>query len=143
MISCCARAVRCSPNAIACALGLHRLQAAGDSTPLVARFLRDAAALAQREHAAIASISVPAASGRLQGRAEAPASIELSVTVEGRYAAVLAVVRALSALHVPAGIDVVSIVRSSRPGAATVSAVLRVALGPIEPAQAIDVRDRS
>ena len=118
-------------------------QTGRDSTPVVARFIRDAATTAQREHTTIASIAVASGSGLPQGRGAALASNALSVTVEGHYAAVLAVIRALSALPVPAQIDVVSMVRSTRPGTATVSAVLHAALEPVGSLTPADVRDRS
>ena len=121
---------------------LRRLGTDGESTPLVARFVRDAARVANEHHASIASIAAPAAPSAPRARVEPLDAIPLAVTVEGRYADVLAVIRALSGLRVPAEIDVVSVVRTTQPGATTVAAALHVVLQNVEPATISDVGNR-
>jgi hypothetical protein len=107
---------------------LRRLGTGRDAAPVVARFVRDAARLTQEHHTTIASIAAPPAPAAPAARAEPLESTPLAVTVEGRYADVLDVVRALSALSVPAEIEIVSVVRTTRPGAVAVVAALHVVL---------------
>jgi hypothetical protein len=122
--------------------GLRRFGANGDSAPLVARFVRDADRVAQGHHTTIASIAAPVSPGTPRERAEPLDTISLAVTVEGRYADVLAVIRGLSALPVPAAIDVVSLARTSQPGSTAVAAALRAELQRVEPAAITDVGAR-
>jgi hypothetical protein len=107
---------------------LRQLGAVGRPTPAVARFVHDAARVAQQHHTTISSIAAPASAGTARGRTEPYDALPLAVTVEGRYADVLAVTRALSGLPVPAEIDLLSVVRTARPGAVSVAAALRVVL---------------
>jgi hypothetical protein len=107
---------------------VRRLGAIGSPTPIVARFVRDAARAAEAHHTTISSIAAPASAGTARGRTELYDGIPLAVTVEGRYADVLAMTRALSGLAVPAEIDLLSVVRTARPGAVSVAAALRVVL---------------
>ncbi len=112
---------------------LRRLEADSESAPIVARFVRDTARVAQEHHTTVASIAAPGSPLAPKDRAQAIDAIPLAVTIEGHYTDVLAVIRALSSLPVPAEIDVVSIVRTTSPGAVGVAAVLHVALQRIEP----------
>jgi hypothetical protein len=106
---------------------------------LVARFLRDAARIAAAHHATIAAITA----GGTQGTTVAPRdsadpleAIPLEITVEGRYAGVLATMRALSGSRVLADVDVASLARKHADGAdATLTATLHVGLERIAPAQ--------
>jgi hypothetical protein len=119
---------------------------------LVARYVRDAAALAAARRCAIVAI---AASGPQTSTPVAiptpPAddpfeAIALETTVEGRYVDVLSTIRALSASRVLAAVDVASIARKNANAPdATVSAVLHVALerlAPIPTAEAAGARTR-
>jgi hypothetical protein len=119
---------------------------------LVARYVRDAAALASARRCAIVAI---AASGpQTFASAAVPArpaddpfeAIALETTVEGRYADVLSTIRALSASRVLAAVDVASIARKNANAPdATVSAVLHVALerlAPLPAAEAAGARAR-
>ena len=112
---------------------LRQLETGGDSAPIVARFVRDAARIAQAHRTTVASIAAPGSPLASKDRTHAIDTIPLAVTLEGRYIDVLAVIRALSRLPVPAEIDVVSVVRMTHPGAVAVAAVLRVALRRIDP----------
>ena len=106
---------------------------------LVARFLRDAARIAAAHHATIAAITA----GTTQSIATAPRepadpleTIPLEITVEGRYAEVLATMRALSGSRVLAAVDVASLARKHADGTdATLTAALHVVLERIAPAQ--------
>lgn len=124
---------------------------------LVARFVRDAAGIAAAYHATIPTITattaaaaipattVPAANtGSVSSAATAakntafaamnaePEPLEalpLDITVEGRYADVLAMIRALSRARVLAAVDVASLARKHADGAdATLTASLHVQL---------------
>jgi Tfp pilus assembly protein PilO len=136
-----------------------------DRSTLVARFLRDAARIASEHHAAIttitasgpatvstsgASVMVPgsAAGTGMQRTAGAAAErtpsfradepfeeIPLEMTVEGRYADVLATIRALPSGRILASVDVTSLARKSAASAdGTLTASLRVVLERIVPA---------
>lgn len=107
---------------------LLRLGTDREATPVVARFVRDAARITHEHHTTIASIAAPPAAPAPIARAQPLESTPLAVTVEGRYADVLDVIRALSTLSVPAEIEIVSVVRTTRPGAVTVVAALHVVL---------------
>jgi hypothetical protein len=122
---------------------LRRLGTAGESTPIVARFVRDAARVAQEHHTTIASIAAPGSLGAPKDRFEPLDAIPLAVTVEGRYGDVLAVTRALSALPVPAEIDVLSVIRTTQPGPVTVAAALHVVLQRVGSRATSDVGARS
>ncbi len=108
---------------------------------LVARFLRDAARIAAAHHAAIPTIT---AAGVATPVSVAPSatndpleSIPLEITVEGRYADVLATMRALSRSRVLAAVDVASLARKHADGPdATLTATLHVALERLVPAEA-------
>jgi len=100
-----------------------RLRSAGptsDRSVLVARFLRDAASTASVHRTAITAVAAsgpqtsaaPATDGATHsGGAEPFDVIPLDMTVEGRYADVLATVRALSAGGVLASVDIASLAR--------------------------------
>ncbi len=112
---------------------LRRLGNDEAPVPIVARFVHDAARAAQEHHATIASIAASGSPATPSSRAEPLETIPLAVTVEGRYADVLALIRTLSNRQVPAQIDIVSIVRSDRPGTTAVAAALRVVLQRVAP----------
>jgi hypothetical protein len=148
---------------------LRLADASSDRSTTVARFLRDAAALATSHRTAIsavtasgASAAVPATGATGVSTAAAPGSerglpavssedpfdaIPLDMTVEGRYGDVLATVRALSADRVLATVDVTSLVRKNAAAPdATLSAALRVVLerlGPVPGQEQAGVRPRS
>lgn len=119
---------------------LHAVDLDAARSTLVARFLRDAARVAAAHHATIAAIT---AGGTQSAVAAAPRdsadpleAIPLEITVEGRYAGVLATMRALSALRVLADVDVASLARKHADGTdATLTATLHVGLERIAPAQ--------
>lgn len=108
---------------------------------LTARFVRDAARIAAAHHVTIPAI---AATGPQNALAAAPndandpfESIPLDVTVEGRYADVLATLRALSTARVLAAVDVASLARKHADGPdATLTAALHVVLERLAPAAA-------
>jgi hypothetical protein len=115
-------------------------RAGGGGAP-AARFLRDAAKLAAARRTTIAAVTAgaapaPAVAGPPAGEsrpADEPfAALPLEVTLEGRYADVLATIGVLSRSGVPATVDVVALTRKAPPGAA-VSATLRVLLHHIAP----------
>lgn len=113
---------------------------------LVARFLRDAARIAAAHHAAIPTITATATAvaATLPPNAATLASnapidpletIPLEVTVEGRYADLLATMRALSRSRVLAAVEVASLARKHADGPdVTLTAALHVALQRIAPA---------
>ena len=135
---------------------LRAVQLDADRSVLVARFLRDAAGVAAAHHAAIpaitaANVSVPASRGSTGSNAatEPLEVIPLEIAVEGRYADVLATIRALSRSRVLAAIDLASLARKHADGTdATLTATLHVALErlvPVDPAPpngSADVRAR-
>lgn len=126
---------------------LRRLQVSGERSLLVARFLRDAAAAARARRTTITAVTASGAQPVIAATAQPtptprvqndPAGVNaglafdgipLELTVEGRYADVLATVRALSAGRVPATVDVSSLARKNAgvPDA-TLTAALRVVL---------------
>ncbi len=109
----------------------HRLQVATrqvdlglDTTHLVARFVNDAARAAAQHHVSIVAI---AAAGTAPSSADA--TVALDCTAEGRYADVLATLRALSSTRVLASVDLTSLARRNAGAAdATISAALHVVL---------------
>jgi Tfp pilus assembly protein PilO len=108
---------------------------------LVARFLREAARIAAAHHAAIPTITAMGAAGPVTVAPNAPVepleAIPLEITVEGRYADVLATMRALSRSPVLAAVDFASLARKHADGAdATLTAALHVALERTAPAPA-------
>lgn len=117
---------------------LHAVELDAGRSALVARFLRDAARTAASHHATIPMIA--AAGPQLAATAVTPLSaateheepleeIPLDVTVEGRYADVLATMRALSTSRVLATVDVASLARKHADGAdASLTAALHVVL---------------
>lgn len=123
---------------------MHSTAVAANRSALVARFLRDAAGIAAEHHATITAIAASGptgvvANGGLAGTvpngtpaARADDSFEdipLEMTVDGRYADVLATIRALPAGRVLASVDVTSLARTSAASAdGTVTASLRVVL---------------
>jgi hypothetical protein len=124
---------------------LRRSEVSGERSLLVARFLRDAATAARARRTTITAVTAsgaqsvigagaqPATTARAENGPGASAvpfdSIPLELTVEGRYADVLATVRGLSGGRVPATVDVSSLARKNA-GApdATLTAALRVVL---------------
>jgi Tfp pilus assembly protein PilO len=105
---------------------------------LVARFLRDAARVAAAHHVTIPTITATGPQNALAAVPSEPAdsleAIPLEITVEGRYADVLATMRALSASRVLAAVDVASLARKHADGAdATLTAALHVVLERIAP----------
>ena len=103
---------------------------------LIARFLRSAAGIAAAHHAAIPTVTAGSIAGLATSGTNAAVppgepleAIPLEITVEGRYADVLATMRALSRSRVLAAVDVVSLARKHADGAdATLTAALHVAL---------------
>lgn len=131
---------------------LRAVDIGADRSALVARFLRDTARIAAAHHTAIPGI---AATGTTVTASAATAPVELlepiplELTVEGRYADVLATMRALSRADVLAGVDVASLARKHADGTdATLTAALHVALQrsaaaePAHPDATIDARAR-
>lgn len=129
---------------------LRSAELAADRSALVARFVRDAAALAVQRRTAITTITAGTATsaGGAAGSAGNAAQttprppladvafddIPLDVTVEGRYADVLATIRALSTGRVLASVDVTSLARKSASSPdATLTASLRVVLQRVVP----------
>lgn len=113
---------------------LGRSPGNGDRSSLIAAFVRDAAAAASTRRTAITAVTAggarpdgasaqPAPENRVaqavnprspaSGNAEPVDEIPLELTLEGRYADVLATVRALSAGRVPAMVDVASLARKN------------------------------
>ncbi len=95
----------------------------------VARFVRDAVAAAAVRRSAITAIA---------SAARAAGAPPLEITIEGRYADVLATVRALSATSVPATVEIETIARKSAGTRdATVTATVRASLDPGPPAGSV------
>ena len=134
------RALRSRTTASASSRAAARADLDAARSTLVARFLRDAARIAAAHHATIATITPAARKARSPLRransADPLEAIPLEITVEGRYADVLATMRALSGSRVLAAVDVASLARKHADGAdATLTATLHVALERIAPAQ--------
>lgn len=141
---------------------LHAVDLAADRSRLVARFLHETARIAAAHHTAIPAIAATGTTAGTASAATAPnapaeplEAIPLELTVEGRYADVLATMRALSRAHVLAGVDIASLARKHADGTdATLTAALHVALErsvesapealtePTRPAGAADARAR-
>lgn len=121
--------------------GLRRIDVAHEAGTLVARYVRNAAALAAERHCAIVAISGNGAPSRVPAAPPAGGdpfeAIALETTVEGRYADVLATIRGLSTSPVLAAVDVASLARKNpNTSDATVTAVLHVALQRLAAASA-------
>jgi hypothetical protein len=117
-----------------------------DSTARVASFVHDAARISAAHRTVIAAIvpatlnrPVPAETARAASPSPSAAvpstaqdDMAFDVTLDGQYADVLATVRGLASLTLPAAIDLTSIVRKS-PGApdTTVRSTIRVTLPDI------------
>lgn len=135
---------------------LRKVDLDGDRTAIAARFVRDGAGIAARHHTTIAAIAaVGPASGAIAASAPAASSaltppaadafepIPLDVTVEGRYADVLATIAALSAARVPTVVDVASLARKQAGSPdATVSAQLHVVIQHLIPTAPADAATR-
>lgn len=108
-------------------LARHTLQP--DDTVAVAAFLRQAARVADRRRTTIAAIGA-AESRRAAAAPAAFDGVPLDLTVEGRYADVLATLAELSSGRVLAAVEVSSIARKN-PAApdATLTAAVRVVVG--------------
>jgi Tfp pilus assembly protein PilO len=118
---------------------LRTVDLAAARSALVAHFLRDAARLAAAHHAAIPTITATGTASPVALAPNAPSdpleTIPLEITVEGRYADVLATMRALSRSRVLAAVEIASLARKHADGTdATLSAALHVALERIAPA---------
>ncbi|HEX3548997.1 MAG TPA: hypothetical protein VHT53_01395 [Candidatus Elarobacter sp.] len=97
-------------------------RAGGDARLAVARFVRDAERAAAARRSTIDAIA---------GAARDAAGTRLDLTIDGRYADVLATVRALSRGSVPASIDVASVARKNAAARDTaVTATVRAVLAP-------------
>ena len=132
---------------------LRRAEFPAGRGAVVERFLRDAAAVTSTHHTSITAVTAGAGSslGTAGANAttaaartaslEAPRGITsvistapvestpLEVTLEGRYADVLATVRELSRGHVPASVEITSVARKhAAPAGAAVPVALRVVL---------------
>jgi hypothetical protein len=105
-----------------------------DATARSAAFVREAAAIARRHRtrvSAVASAERESAFGARPSSADEPSGgLSYEVTLEGRYADVLATVRALSHARLPAAVGIASLTRKN-PSAldATLVAALHVNLG--------------
>jgi hypothetical protein len=143
-------------------------QTGGERSLLVARFLRDAATVAAAHRTAITAVTASGAapiprpaSAQSEATTTAPRAaairtesslvaadgarldgIALDLTLEGRYADVLATLRALSAGSVPATVDVASLARknAAEPDA-VLTAALRVVLERIDVPSAPEPND--
>jgi hypothetical protein len=132
---------------------LRPAELSGGRGAVVERFLRDAAAVTGTHHTSITAVAAGAGSSlgtaganatiaaARTASADAPRAIAsvigsapvestpLEVTLEGRYADVLATVRALSRGRVPASVEITSVARkNAAPAGAAVSVALRVVL---------------
>ena len=120
---------------------LRRVDLDGDRTAVEARFVRAAARIAAQHRTTIASISAQGGASRSLAPVPAQAPvvsqtsadpfepIALDLTVEGRYADVLATIAALSGARALAAVDVVALARKQAGSAdPTLSAQLRVAI---------------
>jgi Tfp pilus assembly protein PilO len=113
---------------------LRAVDLEADRTHLVAVFLRDAARIAARHHARISAVvaesdgaSSPAAHPPFQG-------IPLELTIEGRYADILAAIRDLSASRVLAGVEVASLTRKQTDlSRTTLTSAVRVVIEYLAP----------
>jgi Tfp pilus assembly protein PilO len=129
--------------------GLRSVDLAVDRSALVARFLRDAARIAVAHHAVIPAITSsgsttanPAATAP-NAPAEPLEAIPMDITVEGRYADVLATMRALSRARVLAAVGVASLARKHADGIdTTLTAALHVSLQRLATPPTADVRAR-
>ncbi len=106
---------------------LRRPGAPSASDEMVARFLRDASASAERHRTAIAGVAAPGTP------AVAPhdgfESVPLELTLDGRYADVLAMMRDISAGTVPARVELVTLAhKGAGPDGTTLEATLRADL---------------
>ena len=109
---------------------------------LIARFLRDAARIAAAHHVTIPAITAATTAAAGAAGTNAPSAagepieaMPLEIAVEGRYADVLATMRALSRTRVLAAIELASLARKHADGAdATLTAALHVALERLSPA---------
>jgi hypothetical protein len=119
---------------------LRAVDLGGARSALVARFLHEAAGISAAHHAAIPTITATGTMNAVTLAPNAPAdlleAIPLEITVEGRYADVLATMRALSRSRVLAAVEIASIARKHADGAdATLTATLHVALERLAPTQ--------
>ncbi len=128
----------------------------GSRDAIVARFLRDASAIAARHHTAIgavtaaATIAASAATAAAGNRAAASIGpspgdgfdvVPLELTVEGRYADLLATMRDVSAGAVPARVELVTLARKDGGSeAAALEATLRTELLRLSDADASPAR---
>jgi len=114
--------------------GLRAIDLNAARSALVARFLRDAARIAAAHRATIAAITAGGAQSATavaapREQADPLEALPLEITVEGRYADVLATMRALSTARALAAVDVASLARKHADGAdATLIATLHVVL---------------
>jgi hypothetical protein len=124
---------------------LRRFNLEEDEASLVARFVRDAVAIAARDRLRIIAIAAeqtprvetPASSTAMAG-AFAPTPLEL--TVEGRYDDVLRGLRDLSRAHVLARVELAALTRTHPDGpGATVTAALHVTVERLAPGAGSDV----
>jgi Tfp pilus assembly protein PilO len=126
---------------------LRAVELGADRSALVARFLRDSARIAAEHHAAIPTITATGTSGPATIATTVPTApnepletIPLEITVEGRYADVLATMRALSRSRVLAAVDIASLARKHADGTdATLTASLHVALERRAPAEIVPI----
>jgi hypothetical protein len=116
--------------------------AARDATARSAAFVRDAARIAALHRTHVAAIVPAARIVRLtvpSNAAAAPPETAYEITLEGRYADLLATLRALAQLRPPANVDLTGLTRKN-PNApdATVIAALRVSLTRFRTAEPAD-----
>ena len=110
---------------------LRTVELEAGRSALVARFLRDAARIAAAHRTTIPTVTAANAPNAATDTLEA---ITLEIAVEGRYADVLATMRALSRSRVLAAIELASLARKHADGAdASLTAALHVALERLAP----------
>jgi Tfp pilus assembly protein PilO len=114
---------------------LRAVELGADRSALVARFVRDAARIAAAHRTTIPAITAAGMQSPAIPTADLFEAIPLDVTIEGRYADVLATIRALATSRVLAGVDVTSLARKHADTAdATLTAALHVVLERLAPA---------
>ncbi len=110
-----------------------RRSAGSSEAQPITRFVRDASRSAAAHHVVLAALTADGApmNAALTGseRKGAPAGLPFQLSLEGEYRDVLAALRELSDLGVPAALDLTSLVRTNPEGSrARLTATLRVVL---------------
>ncbi len=140
---------------------LRRVDLDGDRTAVVARFIRAAARIAAQHHTAVSTIAAQPSAAQPSAAQPSPAAspapllaaadpfepIPLDLTVDGRYADVLATIAALSGARVLVAVEVVGLARKQAGSAdpalrAQLHVVIERLALPAASAPAPDVRAR-